>query len=109
MIGRQPIKEKLTITPGQDFSHEVQPPSPYQFQAGTTLKIVLFEGKERGANEVTAWPANVTPESAAWIIQSDVTDLLPTEERLWFRLYISYPDSPTTDHCWFSGPVIYSP
>lgn len=108
MIGRKPTAQELSLTPGQDFTHRVEPPAPYQFQPETALKIVLFDSDQWDAETVATFSAAVDLLGASWLVQSEVTDLLGPDEVRWFRLYISYPDSPTTDHCWFSGPVIHS-
>jgi hypothetical protein len=53
---------------------------------------------------LATWPATaVTGGYAEWTIQSEQADLIP--DRSFYRMYVSYPETPTLEHCWFRGSV----
>lgn len=102
-LGRTPEKITLVLTQGADFTQVIRTVEFEQFPVDTAVMIRFYND----ANDTTpfaTWEADVTSRQAEWRVESELADAIP--DRTPFRLYVSYPEEPTTlEHCWFAGRV----
>lgn len=105
MAGHVPIKDKLTLTRGADFMHEVGPSvSDPDLPSGTSARIEITETNDTDAEIVDTWDAVfVDSRIVRFRVESEVCDLIPA--RFCWRLMVRYPDTPDIDHCWYYGTV----
>lgn len=102
-IGYEPTDETVILTLGADFFHTITPPTGFVFQSGTEVYICFYEDPDDLNTEIDRWDANVDPDKASWAVQSEVADAI--EAGVNFRIYISYPDLPTSEYAWYVGTV----
>jgi hypothetical protein len=100
-FGNEPIERNITLTKGADFAQILRPEGGSVFPVGTTARIEILN-RATGAI-ITTWTASVTPDDIKWIIQSDVVDPIPDRSK--YRLYVTFPTTPTLDMCWYKGQI----
>ncbi|MGW4371034.1 LtfC-like domain-containing protein [Nocardia takedensis] len=99
-FGYDPQNRTLVLSKGADFVHTVALSEGAQFPAGTLVRIDLIDA---GENPLGAWQAVVGASEASFVIGSDLADEIPSGAK--YRLYVSYPTTPSTEYLWFFGPV----
>ncbi|MBF6085236.1 hypothetical protein IU485_28100 [Nocardia cyriacigeorgica] len=103
-IGREPKRDTLILTLGADFVHTIKLTAHRSFPAGTTIGLHFYPpGDPNAIVPMYSFSALVYPERAEWWIESSVVDAIP--DRAHFRIYVSYPETPTLEHAWFIGEV----
>lgn len=99
-LGYDPTNLTLILSKGADFVHTVALSSGVVFPTGTKVRIVLSNASEA---VLDTWQAVVSDVEAKFVIQSDLADAIPAGAK--YRLYVSYPTTPTTEYLWFFGAV----
>ncbi|MFI7001348.1 hypothetical protein [Nocardia sp. NPDC050175] len=99
-LGYDPTNLTLVLSKGADFVHTVSLAAPSAFPTGTKVRIVLSNAAE---TVLDTWQAVLSDAEAKFVIQSDLADAIPAGTK--YRLYVSYPTTPTTEYLWFFGAV----
>ncbi|QIS16587.1 DUF7264 domain-containing protein [Nocardia arthritidis] len=99
-LGFDPINRTLVLSKGADFVHTVALADGPGFPTGTAVRIILLDATE---TVLDTWSAVLTTTEARFVIQSELADLIPAGAK--YRLYVSYPTTPTTEYLWFYGAV----
>ncbi|MGB3602701.1 MAG: hypothetical protein WBA38_04010 [Gordonia sp. (in: high G+C Gram-positive bacteria)] len=105
MSGNQPIKDTLILTRGADYiadfkKHASDPP----INSATTARIEFTDGNDTDATILETWDAaEVLPDMIRFRTESETADLI--DDRTNYRLIISFPDTPSLEHCWYFGTV----
>ncbi|MCM6774666.1 hypothetical protein NDR87_12965 [Nocardia sp. CDC159] len=99
-LGYDPTSRTLVLSKGADFVHTLALADGAFFPSGTTVRIVLFDAAER---TLDTWNAVLTNTEAKFVVQSDFADAIPSGAK--YRLYVSYPTTPSTEYLWFYGAV----
>lgn len=104
-IGNDPIAtEKVLLTAGADFTYRAKCDPGETIPTGTTAHIGFYPDQNTETAPIATWNATaVTGAYAEWLIQSEQTDLIP--DRMFYRIYVVYPETPTLEHCWYRGKV----
>lgn len=102
-IGFVPSDETVILTLGADFFHTITPPAGYVFQSGTEVYLCFYEDADDLDTEIDRWDGLVQPDRVTWAVQSEIADEI--EDGVNFRIYISYPDLPTSEYAWYVGTV----
>lgn len=97
-IGYEPIVDTLVLVAGQDFLHDIYPPTGQTVPAGTTCNLTFYDPS--GA-VIASWSAGVSSASVSWDIASTLADTIPIPAH--YRIYVRYSDGK--DFCWYHGPV----
>lgn len=105
MAGNVPIKEDLTLTRGADFLALFKKlPTDPDIPSGTSARIEITQTNLTSADIEELWEAKaVHTDSIEFRIESEEADLVPSGWR--YRLIVSFPDSPTLEHCWYYGSI----
>lgn len=105
MLGHEPLTDKMTLTLGADFVHEFETSPGDEIPPGTTAVIKLYPpGQRNTLVSIAEWTATeVTESKVTFRAESEEADLIP--DRAHFRVYVTYPDTPTLQHCWVLGDV----
>lgn len=105
MLGNEPLTDKLTLTLGADFVHIFKTSADDEIPPGTTAVIKLYPpGEKDTLTSIDSWSAtDVTANQITFRAESEAADLIP--DRAHFRVYVTYPDTPTLEHCWVVGDV----
>ena len=105
MSGNIPIKDDLILTRGADYvadfkKHPDDPPIP----SATTARIEITETADTDAPIITTWTAaSIASDTIGFRTESENADLIEAGTR--YRLLVSFPDTPTLDHCWYYGSI----
>ncbi|GAB4582316.1 LtfC-like domain-containing protein [Nocardia sp. IFM 10818] len=99
-LGYDPTNLTLVLSKGADFMHTFALAPGSEFPTGTQVRIQMLNATDA---VLATWNAKVTATEAAFAIQSDLADAIPTGAK--YRLYVSYPTTPTTEYLWFFGVV----
>lgn len=103
-LGNSPISEKLILTAGADFVHRINAPAGEEIPIGTAAFIAIYPSQDTDAVADTLWPATtVTGGYIAWRVEAEDADEIA--DGAYFRLYVTYDDTPTLEHCWYRGTV----
>ncbi|GAB4588726.1 LtfC-like domain-containing protein [Nocardia sp. IFM 10818] len=103
-IGREVERDVLILTLEADFDYTLKLPPDRTFPPGTAVRLKLYPpGEKNTKSTIAVWDAQVAPTHARWVVESEQADLIP--DRAHFRIYVSYPESPTREHPWFVGDV----
>lgn len=105
MLGHEPLVDKMTLTLGADFVHEFETRPGDEIPSGTTAEIHIYPpGEKDTLVTIAEWAAtDVTANKVIFRTESENVDLIP--DRAHFRVYVTYPDTPTLQHCWVLGDV----
>ncbi|MEV6063857.1 LtfC-like domain-containing protein [Nocardia asteroides] len=99
-FGYDPTNLTLVLSKGADFAHTVALESGAVFPAETKVRIVLVNASE---TVLDTWQAVVSSTEAAFVVGSELADVIPAGAK--YRMYVSYPTTPTTEYLWFYGAV----
>lgn len=105
MSGNIPIKDTVILTRGADYvadfkKHPDDPP----IHSATSARIEFTDGNDTDAPIHTTWNASeVTTDMIRFRTESEDADLI--ENGTNYRLIVSFPDTPTLEHCWYYGTV----
>ncbi|WP_280350364.1 DUF7264 domain-containing protein [Nocardia abscessus] len=104
-FGREPEPETITLTLGADYTQKINIPPETPLPDGTVVTIKFYPPRAKNTpTSIAEWAATVTPELVQWRVESALADAIP--DKAHFRIYVSYPDTPTLEHCWYVGDVI---
>ena len=101
MIGLDPVVDDWIVTRGQGLTHRFETTPNTPFPDDTTLTVHALSPRDTSII-LGVWPA-VSYTSTYIQVQIDATDLATLPDGAGFRVYITYPDSPTT--CWYRGRI----
>ncbi|MDM7488697.1 hypothetical protein QT969_10380 [Rhodococcus sp. CSLK01-03] len=101
-LGRTPEQIKLILSLGADFTQIIKTPENETFPVDTVVAIRFYDDPADTAH-IAEWLGDVTSTQVEWRIESALADVIP--DRTPFRMYVSYPEVPTLEHCWFTGRV----
>ncbi|MFI9506967.1 hypothetical protein [Nocardia sp. NPDC052566] len=99
-LGYDPSNRTLVLSKGADFVHTVALADGGVFPTGSVVRIVLLDATE---TVLDTWNAAIAQGEARFVIQAELADLIPAGAK--YRLYVSYPTTPTTEYLWFYGVV----
>ncbi|MFI6168860.1 hypothetical protein ACIBCN_18915 [Nocardia sp. NPDC051052] len=99
-LGFEPTTRALVLSRGADFIQPVVPDDGAVFPTGTAVRIVVVTSSE---TVLATWEAVVTVREAMFTVASEFADLIPAGAK--YRMYVSYPTTPTTEYLWFYGQV----
>ena len=102
MIGHEPQKETVVLTADADL-YQVIRIGGIELPTGTTARLAFYATSDTEAPELLNLPGVVTVDSITFRSESTVVDAVPNRTR--FRVYVSYPETPTLEDCWFVGAV----
>jgi len=103
-LNGEPEHEDITLTLGADFVLDLKVPASDPIPLGSEVRLAIYpKGKKNTLISIADWPAVVEPTKASWRVQSEQADLIP--DRAHYRIYISYPETPTLDLVWYVGDV----
>lgn len=102
-LGYTPTKKALILSAGADFVHVINAPAGSTIPTGTTARIAFYASSDTTAPEIASWTGVVATDRIEWRIESAQADLI--ENRSKFRLYVTYPETPTWEVLWFIGDV----
>lgn len=95
-IGFEPIVDTLILVSGQDFLHDIFPPTGLTIPAGTSANLIFYDPS---GTTVATWAATVSSASVSWDVASTVADTITIPAH--FRIYVHYSDGK--DFCWYRG------
>ncbi len=98
-LGYAPQQRPLILSDGADFTHSIRAATP--LPGGTTAWIDIWDSTLETL--LDTWDADVA-DTVDWTVPAATADAIPAQTR--FRLFLSLPTSPTTEHLWFYGPVV---
>ncbi|MFC4126449.1 LtfC-like domain-containing protein [Nocardia rhizosphaerae] len=99
-LGHDPTNLTLVLSKGADFVHTLALPAGSVFPSGSAVRIVVLDN---GDNEIANWQAVLTETEARFVVQAELADIVPAGAK--YRLYVSYPTTPSTEYLWFFGAV----
>lgn len=99
-IGHEPIYEIVVLVPGQDFIHEITPPSGETFAVSTDVDLIIYNPD--GTVQAT-WAATVNTTLIRWQIDSVIADSITQPAT--YRIYVRYSDG--VDLCWYRGAITW--
>lgn len=99
-LGYDPTNLTLVLSKGADFTHTIALEAGSQFPIGTKVRIDLLTSADA---VLDTWNAVVGLGEAVFTVQSDRADAIAAGAK--YRLYVSYPTTPTTEYLWFFGAV----
>lgn len=104
MAGNIPIKDDITLTRGADFvaSYDKAASDP-DIPLAATARIEITAGTDTTEPILTTWTGSVAANSVSFRTESEDCDDI--EAGTHYRLILSYPGTPTLEHCWYYGRV----
>ncbi|MFR9750502.1 hypothetical protein ACL02S_05650 [Nocardia sp. 004] len=99
-LGYDPSNLTLVLSKGADFVHTIALEPGSVFPDGTQVRIEVLNAADA---VLDTWPAVIDGQDAVFTVQSERADAIPTGAK--YRLYVSYPTTPTTDYLWFFGAI----
>lgn len=105
MLGNEPIPEKIVLSLGADFVQKFRADPGEVIPTGSTVHIRFYPPGQTDTLVFTHEAAcNVYDTYAEARIESTIADTIPRKAH--WRVYISYPDTPSLEHCWYVGDVV---
>lgn len=101
-LGRSPEKTTLVLTQGADFTQILQLSGNERFPVDTVVTICFYEDPN-DSTPIAVWEGDTLSTRVEWRVESELADEI--SDRAPFRMYVSYPEEPTLEHCWFIGRV----
>lgn len=103
-LGNEPIIDTVVLTAGADWAHRINVASGETLPTGTTAVIRFYADKETASTPIAQFNANnVNEVYAEWRVESTSLDAI--ENNSFFRIYVTYPETPTFENCWYRGKV----
>lgn len=107
MLNDPPIYEDISMTFGADLLVTLESAPGDSIPFGSTIRLDVYPPQRRDTLVTIASVVGViTGNKIEFRMESEDSDELP--DLAHYRIYITYPDTPDLDTCWFEGSLVRS-